>query len=163
VAVADVDGDGDNDFIVSSVIGNSIAWWQNNGLPDPRFARRPISGAQDGPRAIAVADINGDDAPDIISGSYRDGVISWYLNATGDSCVQFDVNGDGLIDSVELSWMGRAFGSAESPDGAEAAWWHQTDLSQDNQVDGLDLSILGSPTVWGQTVFTCSHTCPQGD
>ena len=48
VVIADLDQDGDPDFVVSSVLGNTISWWENNGLPDAVFSRRPVNGALDG-------------------------------------------------------------------------------------------------------------------
>jgi hypothetical protein len=160
VVAADVDDDGDNDLVISETLNSQIAWYENSGGPLPSFLRHQVNRDADGARSVAVADINGDDVPDIVSGSYRDDQISWYLGATNDSCATFDVNGDGRIDGTELAWLSRAFGAAESSS-EDGVWWTDADFSVDGRVDGQDLSILGSDGVWGRTVFVCSFTCPR--
>ena len=59
-------------------------------------------------------------------------------------CTAFDADGDGLVDGVELAWLGRAFGSQSADPPAE--WWHPVDYTSDGRVDGDDLGILGA--IW---------------
>ncbi len=62
-------------------------------------------------------------------------------------CEDYDVNGDGVVDGVELAWLGRAFARCVfTPD---REWWSPVDYSMDGCVDGDDLTILAS--VWGCT------------
>ncbi len=56
------------------------------------------------------------------------------------TCLDFDVNGDGLVDGAELSWLGRAFGLC-SPNPA-GEWWSAIDVDPDGCVDGDDLDYL---------------------
>ena len=63
VAVADLDGDGDADIISASFSENKFAWHENDGSALPNFTERVISLADGGPRAVAVADMDGDLGP----------------------------------------------------------------------------------------------------
>ncbi len=66
-------------------------------------------------------------------------------------CSDFEVNGDGRVDGVELVWIGRAFGDCSSNPLSE--WWGPVDYNLDGCVDGDDLALL--PTAWG-----CLGTAP---
>ncbi len=66
-------------------------------------------------------------------------------------CSDFEVNGDGRVDGVELVWIGRAFGDCSS--NPQAEWWGPVDYDLDGCVDGDDLALL--PTAWG-----CLGTTP---
>jgi hypothetical protein len=67
--------------------------------------------------------------------------------ADNPSCAAYDVDGNGRIDGVDLSWFGRAFGQcAANP---QAQWWYPVDYNHDGCVDGDDLAILAS--LWGST------------
>ncbi len=66
-------------------------------------------------------------------------------------CSDFEVNGDGRVDGVELVWIGRAFGDCSSDPQSE--WWGAVDYNFDGCVDGDDLALL--PTAWG-----CLGTAP---
>ncbi len=73
-------------------------------------------------------------------------------------CRNFDCNDDGVIDGVELAWLGRAFGSCSGDPSAE--WWSCVDYDHDGCVEGPDLSILGTVEVWARTTGSCRFTCP---
>ena len=62
-------------------------------------------------------------------------------------CAAFDVDGNGRIDGVDLSWFGRAFGQCD-PD-PPAQWWYPVDYNHDGCVDGDDLAILAN--LWATT------------
>jgi len=69
-------------------------------------------------------------------------------------CSMFDVDGDGLVNGVDLAWMGRSFTSCS--DEPHLEWWHEVDYSGDGCVDGDDLAVLAS--IWGCT--GSEATCP---
>ena len=52
---------------------------ENNGAADPTFAAVTIATADDGPRDVFVADIDGDGDMDIVAAS-DDDTIAWYEN-----------------------------------------------------------------------------------
>jgi len=59
-------------------------------------------------------------------------------------CLRFDANGDDHVDGVELTWVGRAFGSCSANPAAE--WWFAVDFDLDGCVGGDDLAQLAA--VW---------------
>jgi hypothetical protein len=63
------------------------------------------------------------------------------------ACTDFDVDGNGRVDGLELAWLGRAFGSCRG-DG-DAPWWTPVDYDGDGCVSGEDLVILAN--LWART------------
>jgi len=160
VAAGDLDRDGDTDLLVSSSLDNSVWWFENDGgTVEPRLFLRRIASDAQGVRAVAIGDLNRDGRPDAISGAFRADTVAWYLSANDDPCVAFDVDGDGRIDGVELSWVGRAFGESRPDGSGSTPWWSPVDYSSDARVDGSDLSVLGSSEVWGRSIFECAAVC----
>jgi hypothetical protein len=146
--LADLDGDGDLDLLIGSKLDpsnsrtSSIAWLENVGSRTaPAFRERgnlAIEG--DFHYAPAVADMDGDDLPDLVLGTWRDVVQFWKNVGTkgaprwtlADSMlVQItrgsntapavaDIDGDGLIDLLigEASGQVNAYrnvGTATAP------------------------------------------------
>lgn len=70
------------------------------------------------------------------------------------TCDAFDATLDGIVDGVELTWMGRAFGACAADPSAE--WWGGVDLNGDGCVDGDDLALLA-------TAFGCEESDPVCD
>ena len=78
VHIADIDGDGDLD-IVSAVEGdNTIAMWENDGAVDPTWTEMIVSSSANGARNTFVADIDGDDDPDIVSALFSGNAVELY-------------------------------------------------------------------------------------
>jgi DNA-binding beta-propeller fold protein YncE len=65
--------------------------------------------------------------------------------ADNPSCLEYDVDGNGRIDGVDLSWFGRAFGQCDA--NPQAQWWYAVDYDHDGCVDGDDLVVLAN--LWG--------------
>jgi hypothetical protein len=83
VHAGDVDGDGDLDLMSASVLGDEIAWYENDGAADPNFTRIVISTAADSARAVYSGDVDGDGDLDLMSASTFDDEIAWYENEGG--------------------------------------------------------------------------------
>jgi glucose/arabinose dehydrogenase len=85
VAVADVDGDGDDDVVAADTAGNYNDGPGNRGgdlvsvlLGDGRGALSPAETYLAGltPFAVAVADVTGDGAPDLLTANWHGGTVS---------------------------------------------------------------------------------------
>ena len=68
-----------------------------------------------------------------------------------DTCDRYETSGDGRVDGVELSWIGRAFGACSADPSAE--WWFAADYDLDGCIEGDDLAVLGA-------VWACSGSAP---
>ncbi|MDO7852658.1 FG-GAP-like repeat-containing protein, partial [Hymenobacter convexus] len=80
VAVGDVNGDGRPDIVTANTGSNTAGVLL--GLASGGFA--PVStystGTASGPDGIAVADVNGDGRPDLLTGNSRNGAVAVLLN-----------------------------------------------------------------------------------
>jgi Bacterial Ig-like domain (group 3)/FG-GAP-like repeat len=136
VAIADLNGDGKPDVVVANC-GNSsrcpgggvVGVLLGNG--DGTFHAAVAYGSGGwGTNSVAVADVNGDGQPDLVTANWngRVGVLLGYGDGTFRPAVSYgsgaytamsvavgDVNGDGKPDLVTANWIG---GSCSSGDGA---------------------------------------------
>ena len=154
VRILDVDGDGDLDIVAGSTGLSDLIWFRNDGGDPVVFTRQTIATFAPLPRSIDGGDIDGDGDTDLVAGLHYS--INWYA-ASDEICANFDVDGDGRIDGVELAWLGRAFGSSSATPSAE--WWFAVDFDGNGIVDGDDLAILGSSGVFGRTTTDCFFIC----
>ncbi len=121
VSIADVNGDGKPDVIVTNLDDNNISLLLNTTAPGaatPTFAARQNFATGQAPNAAAIADINGDGKPDVIVANVIDSTFSVLLNATSPnfasqqtfaggsfpiSVTTTDINGDGKPDVILTS------------------------------------------------------------
>jgi hypothetical protein len=186
VGVADFDQDADLDVVGASSGNDSVTWYQSNldellALPEPpeeplpSFRARSITTVAESVRTIAVADLDGDGALDVVTGFLFG--IAWHPGNAPEQCLGFDATGDLQVDGSELSLLGGAFGRACGVPGMpENEWWGGVDYTGDCRIDGNDLAILTSTGVWGRTTDPdvdpddpadpnagrelCAYTCP---
>jgi hypothetical protein len=111
-----------------------------DGYGSPGAAACPLGEATDCDDAVAAMRPN---APELCDGLDNDCDVA----ADEATCEEFDVDGDGTVDGVELAWIGRAFEECSAVPAAE--WWFAADYTGDGCVDGEDLDML--PLAWGCT------------
>ncbi len=83
VVIADVNGDGSPDIVTGNVGGNTISLLAARG--DGSFEKNHDlpTGSKDGNNAIAVADMNGDGQPDVVTSNYKPTSLVTVLLQTG--------------------------------------------------------------------------------
>lgn len=135
VTTADLNADGFTDIISASRADNTIAWYQNDGNPNPAFSQKTISSVAQGAVAVKVCDLDNNGTLDVVSASPGNNTISWYKNSGGVSplfstadvatevsgvaaiaCA--DVNGDGVNDIISVSGRDNALTWYENSGGA---------------------------------------------
>lgn len=80
VVAADMDKDGDLDVLVASFSDDTIAWYENNGSRPPVWTENEIANWVDGAYSVIAADIDDDSFLDVVSASYDDHKIRYFLN-----------------------------------------------------------------------------------
>lgn len=119
VAAADIDGDGKTDIAVSNYSTTTISVLRNTstGTGSVSFAGKIDLTVGNGPRVVALGDLDGDGKPDLATENYNSASVSVLRNTSSSGAVSFaarvdypvgtgpyfglsigDVDGDGLPD-----------------------------------------------------------------
>ncbi|NBC84586.1 MAG: protein kinase [Bacteroidetes bacterium] len=86
VAAADVDGDGLRDMLASTATNDRVVWYRQ--IPRDSTDTGPatfgeaqlVSDSVNEPESIAVADVDHDGDNDVLSASFRSGIVAWHEN-----------------------------------------------------------------------------------
>ncbi len=126
IALANVNGDGRLDVVATETnlgsSGNAAYWFEQPVNPaSGNWTRRAIATNRGSLNSMAVADIDGDGRPDVVTGEHRGGlnVVVWENTGGGSSWVSHtvsqgreshlgartvDLDGDGDLDIVSIAW-----------------------------------------------------------
>ena len=146
IFAADMDGDGDMDFLTGPVHGFSsgdsdeITWYENDGNADPTWTAADIDMDEVAQvRSVIAADMDGDGDMDIVAALGDDDTFAWYENdgnadpswtaaniQTGvDSAFSVfaeDMDGDGDMDIVSASYTDNTIAWHENDGNADPSW-----------------------------------------
>ncbi|MCH8828478.1 MAG: VCBS repeat-containing protein [Planctomycetes bacterium] len=152
ITAADIDGDGDLDYLSASENDGTITWWENVAGDGSAFVRHDVTTFADGARSVVAADIDGDGDLDIVSASAIDDTIAWYENTAGDgsawtkmeisiiadgarSVAVADIDGDGDLDVISASYEDDKIAWYENTAGDGSAW---TEIVVTTSADGAN-------------------------
>ncbi len=123
LAIADLNGDGNLDVVITNLFLNRVSVFLGRGdgafQPEQRYSVRPPGvGGMAHPRSVAIADLDGDGHPDIVTGNANSDTIA-VLRGKGDGTFEaaeeflsgnfpldvqlVDLNRDGILDVVFVS------------------------------------------------------------
>ena len=175
VYAADLDNDGDLDFLSASFNDDKIAWYENVG-GGSFGSQQIISSTANGARSVYATDIDNDGDLDVLSASHFDDKIAWYENSGGSfggeqvistaangprSVFAADIDSDGDMDVLSastiddrISWFenlgGGSFSAIDvisnSADNAQSVF--AADLDNDGDLDVLSASRDDDKIAW---------------
>ncbi|PEN04630.1 hypothetical protein CRI93_14825 [Longimonas halophila] len=87
---ADIDGDGDEDVLSTSLFDDTIAWYRNGDATGgdgdgSAWTQTEITTKVDFPTSVYAVDLDGDGDADVVSASLRDDTITFYRNGDATS------------------------------------------------------------------------------
>lgn len=101
IAIADLDGDGKPDIVIANDISNSVSVFLNTATPgsidSTSFAAKVDFATGVNPVGVAIADVNGDGKPDIVTSNYYSNTVSVLRNTSakgGINCNSFATKTD---------------------------------------------------------------------
>src|SRR5262249_31766857 len=83
IALADLDGDGDLDVLITTSGSSRLAWFENLDGAGSFGPARAFATTTATVTDLAVADLDGDGDLDVLAASPDDGTIAWYENIDG--------------------------------------------------------------------------------
>ena len=137
VAAADLDGDGLSDILASTAKNDRVTWYRQiprdsaDTSPPKYELASVISEDVDEPESIVAADVDNDGDRDVLTASFRSGIVAWHENTGGGTfgtqhlitrdalealaVLPIDMDGDGDLDVIvasqgndEIAWFKNA-------------------------------------------------------
>jgi hypothetical protein len=152
----DLNGDQIDDFVIYTSDEGYVGWMEirDNSV---QYHDVPENSAL-GVNAINVADFDGDSDLDLLVSSRDDAEVAWYENRDGEyvyaeqiervsnvDSIPFDVNDDGIMDVVTLSWSG-------------LSWFE----NRGRQQSRFGMKRMVGPNMWGARGISSADTDGDG-
>ena len=135
IALADVDGNGTLDVIIGEASNDEVSWYSNDGTGGAgAFSGSSlITSSQTAPTAVATADLDEDQAPEVLVASEGDDTVAWYdytgsdwtsggtLTSSADSASAVhpaDLTGNGELDVLVAAGQGNSLTAFVNEGGA---------------------------------------------
>ena len=80
IDAADLDGDGDVDLVTSAFLDGEILWWENSGGASPTFTEHVAASLINGPKDVAIVNVDGDSDLDLVAVAFFDDEVIWLDN-----------------------------------------------------------------------------------
>lgn len=128
VFAADLDNDGDIDILSAAESSFEIAWYENDGNPDPVFVYQSISTTQNRPQGVFAIDLDNDGDIDVLSASTNEDKVVWFQN-------------DGAIEPSFTEQL-----ITTELDGPESIY--AADIDNDGDIDVIAAAIVGDSFAW---------------
>ena len=120
VRAADLDGDGDQDVVSTSLYDDKVAWYENTNGDGSSWVEHVLTSSADFAHSSFPVDVDADGDLDVLSASSQNDTIAWFENLFGDgsswathtitttadaatSVFAADVDGDGDTDALSTS------------------------------------------------------------
>jgi hypothetical protein len=133
---ADLDGDGDVDLLYAPSDANVVNWLENTDGDGSFSDPKEITNLVNNPVKVFTADLNRDGRLDVLTASYFDDKIAWYVQTESFGVIDF---GDQTIIST-------------AADGAESVF--AADLDGDGDTDVLSASYRDDEIAWYENTPT---------
>ena len=78
LGAGDLDGDGDMDVAATAEAWNRVIWWQNSGGPPADWTSASVVSQFPHPWPLAIADLDGNGALDIVAGASGASTVAWW-------------------------------------------------------------------------------------
>jgi hypothetical protein len=137
VRAVDVDADGDLDLVCCAYLADDVSWYRNDGGTPIAWAKQTIASPIGQPVSSFVADVDGDNDPDVLAAGYAGHAVSWWRNDGGDP----------------VAWVSQTIGSHFT--GAHEVWAGKIDSDTDVLACAYALDDVawwrndgGSPIAW---------------
>jgi hypothetical protein len=144
IHIADIDDDNDQDIVAGGRYADDLVWYRNDNGNGTSWSKFFIDSSINDPSGIWVADMDGDNDPDVVVGSstWSGASVDWYeapsnpagtwIKHTIDNTLRYvydvqvaDIDHDGNPDVAACTYYDRTLVWYEAPDDARTGKWQK--------------------------------------